>query len=214
MSATQFNSGFAATSTLSGSGSLTINLGASDIELYLQQLLGGSGFSITVNGSANSDLIKGAVNAVNIINGGDGADAIRGSTQIDTLNGGIGDDKIEGGIGADVLTGGTGADTFRYQTASASGLGAAADHVTDFVINLDHLGFTLIDADAVTPDDQAFSFIGTSAFTNTGVGQIHYLNSGGDLLVQVDVDGNGTADMDVVLNGLVGQALTANDFLL
>ena len=91
----------------------------------------------------------------------------------------------------------------------------AADHVTDFVDqHLDHLGFTLIDADAVTPGDQAFSFIGTAAFTNTGVGQIHYLNSGADLLVQVDVDGNGTADMDIVLNGLVGQTLTANDFLL
>jgi serralysin len=214
MTETQFNGGFDPASTLFGSGSLTINMGASDNVLYLQQLLGGSGFAITVNGSANDDLVKGAVNAVNVINGGDGSDAIRGSTRADTLNGGNGDDKIEGGMSADILTGGAGADTFRYQSASASGLGLNADQITDFAIGTDHLGFTLIDADSVTPGDQPFSFIGTAAFANTGVGQIHYLNSGADLLVQVDADGNGVADMDIVLNGLFGQALTANDFLL
>jgi Ca2+-binding RTX toxin-like protein len=210
----QFNTGLAPNATLGGTGSLTINMAAGDSELYLQQLLGGTSVTIIVNGAADGEVIKGAVSAVNIINGGDGSDWIRGSLQGDTLNGGNGGDKIEGGMGADLLTGGAGADVFRYQSASASGLGVNADHVTDFAIGTDHLGFTLIDADAVAPGDQPFSFIGTAAFANTGVGQIHYLNSGADLLVQVDADGNGVADMDIVLNGLVGQTLTANDFLL
>ena len=168
LSETLFNAGLAPNATLSGTGSLTINMGAGDSELYLQQLVGGSNVTITVNGSANGDIIKGAVNAVNVINGGDGSDSIRGSTRADTLNGGNGNDKIEGGQGADTLTGGAGADTFRYQSASASGLGAAADHITDFVSGTDQLGFQLLDANPDTPAIDPFSYIDTQAFHATG----------------------------------------------
>jgi Ca2+-binding RTX toxin-like protein len=150
----------------------------------------------------------------NTLNGGDGFDFLRGGNLADTINGGNGNDKIEGAGGADILTGGAGVDVFRYQSANASGLGAAADQITDFVIGTDKLGFALMDADAVTPGDQAFSFLGTGAFSNTGVGQIRYQNSGANLLVQIDSDGNGVADMEVVLQGLAGQVLTTGDFNL
>ena len=214
MSQTQFANGFSSSSTLSGTGSLTINMGAGDSELYLQTLVGAAGVSITVNGSANDDIIKGILGAVNTINGGDGADQIRGGQLGDIINGGNGDDKIFGANGADIMTGGAGADTFRFQTVSSSGVGAAADQITDFVIGTDKLSFVLIDADPVTPGDQAFAFLGTSAFTAGGTGQIRYMNTGANLLVQVDVDGNGTVDMEVVLQGLTGQTLTGASFLL
>ena len=76
------------------------------------------------------------------------------------------------------------------------------------------MSFLLIDADAVAAGDQAFNFVGTAAFANTGVGQIRYQNSGADLLVQADVNGDGVADMEIILQGLAGGTLTAGDFIL
>jgi hypothetical protein len=46
------------------------------------------------------------------------------------------------------------------------------------------------------------------------VGQIAYQDSGPDLLVLVDVNGDGTADMNVILHGLAGSTLGAGDFVL
>lgn len=105
-------------------------------------------------------------------------------------------------------------DVFKYAAASDSGLGVDADQITDFVIGEDRLNFAKIDANAALAGDQAFSFISNAAFTNTGVGQIRYQDSGGNLLVQIDVDGNGTADMEIILEGLSGQTLTSGDFVL
>jgi hypothetical protein len=60
---------------------------------------------------------------------------------------------------------------------------------------------------------QALSFIGTSAFGANGTAQLRYADSGGDTLVQIDLDGNGNADMEIVLVGHAGQALAGTDFL-
>jgi Ca2+-binding RTX toxin-like protein len=128
--------------------------------------------------------------------------------------GGIGADKLFGANGMDTMTGGAGADQFRFQTAASSGLGAAADRITDFAIGTDLLSFRQIDADAVTAGDQDFTFLGTGAFAATGLGQIRYQTSGADLRVLADVNGDGIADMEIVLQGLAGQTLTASDFLL
>jgi Ca2+-binding RTX toxin-like protein len=147
-------------------------------------------------------------------NGGDGVDQIKGGTAVDTINGGNGNDKINGEGGADILTGGTGSDVFKYAAASDSGPGAASDRITDFTIGQDRLNFVNIDADAATAGDQAFTFLGTAAFANTGLGQLRYLTSGADLIVQADVNGDGVADMEMILQGLSGQVLTVADFVL
>ncbi|MBK8375066.1 beta strand repeat-containing protein [Sphingorhabdus sp.] len=199
--------------TVTGSGSLTINMDAG-VNFQSQNFaFSGVGVTVTVNGTSGIDIIK-AGTAVHIINGGDGVDQIRGGTAADTINGDAGNDKIIGNTGADIITGGSGSDQFRYLFDTDSGLGANADRITDFTIGGDKLNFLLIDADAVTAGDQAFNFVGTGAFANTGVGQIRYQNSGADLLVQVDVDGNGTADMEIILQGNAGGTLTAGDFIL
>jgi hypothetical protein len=62
--------------------------------------------------------------------------------------------------------------------------------------------------------DQGFAFIGAAAFEATGAAQMRYMNSGADLLVQADINGDGIADMEIVLQGLAGQTLTSGDFLL
>lgn len=215
LSGSQFNTGLAANVQIGGSGSITVNMQPNFLYSAGQlQLLAGSNVSFTINGSASNDSIKAHLNASHTINGGDGVDQIRGGQLIDTINGDGGNDKITGLGGADVLTGGAGSDQFRYFGQSDSGLGAAADRITDYAIGSDRLNFLLLDADAATAGDQAFSFIGTAAFAATGIGQIRYTNSGTDLLVQADVNGDGIADMEIILQGLNGGTLTAGDFIL
>jgi Ca2+-binding RTX toxin-like protein len=213
---TQFSTGLALGSTISGTGSLVVNMAPTDLELNLNTLvvLGGSSITVTGNGSTGDDTIKGINGAVNTLNGGDGNDQIRGGGLADIINGGNGNDKLFGAGGADIMTGGAGADIFRFQTVASSGVGAAADQITDFLIGTDKLGFAQIDTDPTTPGDQAFAFIGTSAFGATGVAQMRYMNSGANLLIQADIFGDGIADMEVVLQGLAGQTLTGASFLL
>jgi Ca2+-binding RTX toxin-like protein len=215
LSGSQFNTGLAANAQIGGTGSVTVNMQPNFAYSGGQlQLLAGSSVSFTINGSASSDAIKVNLNASHTINAGNGADQIRGSQLIDTINGGADNDKIIGLGGADVLTGGSGNDQFRYFGQNDSGTGANADRITDFTIGGDKLNFFLIDADAALEGDQEFSFIGTDAFAATGTGQIRYTNSGTDLLVQADVNGDGVVDMEIILQGLNGDTLTAGDFIL
>ena len=215
LSGSQFNTGIASNAQFTGTGTLIVNM-----QPGFSFLASSRSFTSTVatvvNGSSTNDIIKLGLGAStgNTVNSGDGVDQIRGSNGVDTINGGNGNDKIMALGGADVLSGGAGNDQFRYFQQSDSGLGAAADRVSDFTIGEDRLNFLLIDADTVTAGDQAFNFVGTAAFANTGVGQIRYQNSGADLLVQADVNGDGVADMEIILQGLGGGTLTSADFIL
>jgi predicted extracellular nuclease len=212
LTGTQF-AGLAVDTAVSGNGMLTINIDTPFTTTFTTLYSFSGNVTVTMNGTTGIDAMK-AGNVSHTINGGDGVDQITGGSAVDTINGGDGNDKIMGRGGADILTGGTGNDQFRYATAAESGLGAAADRITDFVIGEDILVFTLIDADVVTPGDQPFGFIGTAAFTNTGIGQIRYQDSGANLLVQADVDGDGNADMEIILQGLAGQTLTSGNINL
>jgi hypothetical protein len=60
---------------------------------------------------------------------------------------------------------------------------------------------------------QALSFIGTSAFAVNGTAQLRYADSGADTLVQIDLNGDGAVDMEIVLVGHAGQALTGTELL-
>ncbi len=214
MSGTTFANGFAANSSVQGTGIIVVGMVAGTPFLGQNLVMNTSTVAFDVIGSAGVDIIKANLNAFNFINGGDSTDQIRGGALIDTINGGNGNDKIIGFTGADTLTGGAGADQFRYLFASDSGVGGAADHITDFVAGTDRFNFSLLDADPVAPGRQALSFINTAAFSATGAAEVRYGVSGADLLVQVDLDGNGTADMEIVLDGASAQTLTGGDFML
>ncbi|MFM5895363.1 MAG: Ig-like domain-containing protein [Novosphingobium sp.] len=214
LTTSQLMAGLAANTVLSGSGTITVNL-ETNVFTAMTGFQGvGAPITFVLNGSAGDDYIK-ASHFNNTINGGTGRDFIRGGNGIDTIDGGADNDKITGWGGADVLTGGSGADQFRYFYATDSGLGAASDRITDFTIGSDVIDLRLLDKDLVTPDIQNYtlSFIGSSAFGAGGAGQIRYAASGADMLVQFDLDGNGTSDMEIVLQGLAGQTLSVNDFL-
>jgi Ca2+-binding RTX toxin-like protein len=213
LTSTQSGTGLPLNAVVSGSGALVINFDPGvSVPTKLYNFTGFTG-SITINGSSGVDVMK-LGNVAHTANGGDGIDQIKGGSAADTIDGGNGGDKINGAGGADILTGGAGNDVFKYANGSDSGLGAASDRITDFTIGQDRLNFSKIDADAALAGDQAFTFLGTAAFTNTGLGQLRYLTAGADLIVQADVNGDGVADMEVILQGLSGQVLTGADIVL
>ncbi|HEX8224311.1 MAG TPA: calcium-binding protein [Allosphingosinicella sp.] len=127
----------------------------------------------------------------------------------DILTGGDGADLIVGGGGADSLTGGAGADTFRYDAASDSiGL---ADLIGDFQSGLDRIDLSRIDADANSDGNQAFTWIGSNAFSGSA-GELRTYEDG-YRWVEGDTDGDGAADLVIVLQ--VGTPpLVAGDFIL
>jgi autotransporter-associated beta strand protein len=216
LTAAQFASGFDLFSNLSGTGTIIVNLdpGGGLVNARGMATQPGSAINFIVNGNSGADAIKIALGVIGTLNGGAGTDLIVGGDQVDTINAGSENDKIRGGGGADILTGGTGADVFKFRTVSDSGIGVAADRITDFVSGSDLLNFVRIDANPFLAGDQAFTFVDTVAFTNNGIAQIRWVDLGADLRVEADINGDGVADMHILLQGAGAQVLTAADFVL
>jgi Ca2+-binding RTX toxin-like protein len=128
----------------------------------------------------------------------------------DVLDGGNGDDLLVGGFGVDTQTGGSGADTFKF-TPWDTGTLASADRITDFVSGVDRIDLSAIDTNYLVAGVQHFSFIGSSAFSNTG-GELRYAYDGVDTHVLGDMDGDGAADIEILLTGNLTPL--ASDFVL
>jgi hypothetical protein len=137
--------------------------------------------------------------------------SLTGNAAANTITGSVGNDTITGGGGRDVMTGGGGADHFVFQGLSDSVAGGWRDLVKDFVAGVDKIDLAAIDANSGLANDQAFSFIGSAAFSHTA-GELQARTLGANTLVSGDVDGNGAADFQILLSGHV--ALQATDFLL
>ncbi len=172
---------------------------------------GVSGGSFTATGNALDNIIYGG-GGDDSLSGGDGADELRGGGGSDSLDGGNGDDLLVGGggPGADTMTGGAGADTFRigyYESNS----GASSDVITDFASGVDLIDLSGWDADINTGGNQAFSFVGSSAFSSTA-GELRYYFDGTDTWVQGDINGDAAADFEIMLSGTVTPVAT--DFIL
>ncbi|MBA91908.1 MAG: hypothetical protein CMJ43_14605 [Phyllobacteriaceae bacterium] len=146
--------------------------------------------------------------------GSNHADDLTGDGAQNTISGGAGDDRIDGAGGRDTLVGNAGADTFVFSSAAESAAGFAnRDTVSDFVDGQDLLDFTAIDANTGTGADDAFNFIGTSTFSGTAGELRYFTNTTFNLtLVQGDINGDGVADVEVVLTGI--HTLSSDDFLL
>jgi Ca2+-binding RTX toxin-like protein len=213
LTGSQFRNGLANNTTVSGTGSLTVNMDVGVNFLSQNFVFSGSGVTVTVNGTSGIDVMK-LGRASHIVDAGGGNDQIRGGTAADTIIGGDGNDKIIGFTGADVITGGTGADQFRYMFDTDSGTGANADRITDYEIGVDRLNFSLLDTNLGLAGVQGFAFVGNGAFSGGGAASIRYQNSGADLLVQCDVNGDGISDMEIILQGRAGGTLTGADFIL
>ncbi|HYJ82001.1 MAG TPA: M10 family metallopeptidase C-terminal domain-containing protein, partial [Allosphingosinicella sp.] len=131
----------------------------------------------------------------------------------DTLKGGGQADLIHGNLGADQLTGNGGADVFRFDSTADSNSGSM-DHILDFTPGADKIDLGRVDANSLTAGDQAFAWIGHDAFSGTA-GELRAQNLGGaDWLLQGDIDGDGIADLVVMVTAPHTVPLIASDFIL
>lgn len=157
------------------------------------------------------------------LNLGGGNDKGYGGDGLDTLNGGVGKDELVGGAGADVLKGGAdvdilrgeaGADDFVFSKLTDSGKTASTrDTIVDFKhLQGDDIDLSGLDAKSGTRGvNDAFTFIGSRAFHNTA-GEVQFVDSGANLLVRGDVNGDGNADFSILLLNV--QKLFSSDFIL
>ena len=171
----------------------------------------GEGF----DGDAEGDLLISIEN----LTGSNFADVLQGDRGNNTLRGGAGNDEIDATIprgsgvnngGNDVLIGGAGADELFctesvvgpttqdrivYENITDSRLGAFD---TVHMNTNDKIDVSLIDANATAIGNQAFSWIGTAAFT--GAGQLHY--NAQSRMVEGNVDADLGVDFQIRLFGL------------
>ncbi|HYG49138.1 MAG TPA: hypothetical protein VD846_14500 [Allosphingosinicella sp.] len=180
-----------------------------DYNLTLADAIVGAGQTLTVSGS----LLQ--ANETMVLDGSaetDGFLRLFGGLAADTLKGGGQADLLHGAFGADVLAGGGGADLFRYQAVTES-YSVARDHIVDFTPGTDRIELDRIDASRAFGGDQAFTWIGSNAFSNTA-GELRAFQSGAQWIVQGDINGDGHADLIIALTLQGPTPLGAGDFVL
>jgi len=155
-------------------------------------------------GSAGSDKLSG-YNGADHLSGGAGNDILVGGNGADHLSGGAGSDILVGGNGVDTMVGGAGNDTFVFRHTFTARDG---DVIKDFSRSQgDKIDLSEIDARTDWSGNQAFSYVGTKAFSGKP-GELQYLNG----IVAGDVNGDKTADFQIEITN--DHWLRAGDFLL
>jgi serralysin len=150
--------------------------------------------------------------------GGSGDDSITGNSGRNRLSGGGGADRIAGGEGSDWLLGEDGADIFVFTSISDSvlpsvtgdGKKIASDYIGDFTPGVDRIDLSAIDAIPATAADDAFTFIGTSAFQGVA-GQLRFEVIHGQLWLYGDIDGNAVPDFSIAMRAAT---IGAGDLIL
>ena len=163
-----------------------------------------------LRGNAGNDWLEGRAGN-DALEGGFGNDRLHGGLGADRLAGGQGNDTLIGGQGADLLAGGAGADTFVFGTLADS-QGSQTDLIIDFQRGSDRINLSGIDADWLTPGNQAFQM--TDGF-EPGQGaqlMVQYVPQTNVTRVVMDVNGDGRADGLIRLSGQI--SLTEADFIL
>ncbi len=109
-----------------------------------------------------------------------------------------------------MLTGGAGADRFTY-TALSQSISGQADRITDFSrAQKDKISLSAIDANSGVAGDQAFSFIGSAAFSGAA-GQLRAFTSVSETHITGDVNGDLIGDFLIRLGTVT--TLQASDFI-
>jgi Ca2+-binding RTX toxin-like protein len=170
----------------------------SEIE-ELRTLGSASTYVVNLSGNELANVVVGN-SAVNVLDGGAGDDTVWGYA---------GDDVLIGGGGKDVLNGGDGADFFSYRQAGDSPVGPAArDIILDFQAGSDKIDL------AALQTAQPLQFAAPSepgAAPTLGAFGVTYSWLNGSTLVDIDLNGDSSADMQIEL---VGQLrLSASDFI-
>jgi Ca2+-binding RTX toxin-like protein len=160
------------------------------------------------------------------ITGGYGNDQLVGDAGANRITAYIGKDRLEGGGGADVLSGGGSSgpadgDLFVFASTSDSTV-AARDRILDFddpllisgtktfLMPVDRIDLSAIDAKAGVGGNQAFTFIGTDSFNGTG--QVRYAVDGDHTFIEANTTGDTTPEMLIELSG--SHLMVGVDFIL
>lgn len=157
-----------------------------------------------IDGTDGNDTLIGTA-AGETLDGRGGNDTLEGGQGNDTLDGGNGDDRLVGGPGIDRMTGGGGADTFYYQSVNDSPAGSP-DVITDFNAAA---GDRIHLADLVWP---LLTYIGghNNPFSAGSFTEIRFNDT--TKILEIDIDGNGAADMEIKLEGVALGDLNAAAF--
>lgn len=182
------------------------------LRVNLEELELGGNAGLRGYGNSLDNLILGNGGA-NYLYGRDGNDRLAGGAGNDILWGDNGADRLAGGTGQDRFYGGSGADEFIFADGELAGMtSSSADRVHDFSrADGDRIRLELIDANANRSGDQAFTFIGASAFSGSA-GELRFQQLSGNTYVQGDTNGDGRADFWIRLDGL--HTPTGSDFFL
>lgn len=161
--------------------------------------------------AGNDVLVLGGNNDIGY--GGTGNDSLWGDAGNDRLYGEAGNDALVGGVGVDRLYGGANADRFVFRSlADSTRASSGRDIVQDFHrTEGDKIDLRPLDADNTLALNQAFTFIGTTAFDGRH-GLLRFADSGANLLVSGDVNGDKVADFSILV--LNTATLAGIDFLL
>jgi hypothetical protein len=87
------------------------------------------------------------------------------------------------------------------------------DQILDFTPGTDKIELDRIDADSLAAGNQAFTWIGSNAFSGSA-GELRAYEQSGSWFVEGDTDGNGAADLVIALTLQGPTPLSAGDFLL
>ncbi|HEX8063123.1 MAG TPA: calcium-binding protein [Allosphingosinicella sp.] len=197
---------------LSGEGDFDIvytSLSTYTLPDEIENLQWNSSGSFNATGNARDNTILSG-GSDDVLSGADGNDEIQASAGNDILDGGDGNDYLNGASGADIYTGGAGSDFIKIGFFE-TGVGSAADRITDFATGVDTIDVSAWDANRSLPGNQAFTWIGSAAFSGTA-GELHSYFDGVDTWVQADRNGDTIADFEILLDGNV--SLAGSDFIL
>jgi len=140
----------------------------------------------------------------------DGSFRVFGGAGDDVIRGSHGNDVLSGGMGTDMLYGNAGNDVFLYRSVGES-TAASRDRIQDFALG-DKVDLSGIDAIAGTPANDGFTLIGANGFSGVA-GQLRYENTTGNIwVVQGDTNGDGLADIELVIVAADSHQLTSGDF--
>ena len=164
-----------------------------------------------LSGLLGDDYLNGGVGD-DVLDGGEGADLLFGAAGKDRLVGGAGSDRLTGGTGIDRLAGGDGLDRFVFAEGDTGATRGTADRIEDFNHEQrDRILLSAIDANTAVGGDQAFTFVGTTAFSGVA-GELRYVVLQANTFVQGDTNGDRVSDLMIQLDGV--HALVASDFVL
>ncbi|HEX2725885.1 MAG TPA: calcium-binding protein [Beijerinckiaceae bacterium] len=144
---------------------------------------------------------------------------IIGTTAGNALSGGFGNDILIGGLGGDSLAGGPGADIYRYRSVAESAT-PFPDSIDLVSFQGDKIDLSAIDANVLVSGNQAFRFIGETAFTRPGqvnfATEIDFMTFTSRTTISANVDADAAPEFILTIPSftIIPTIPTASDFIL